>query len=547
VPVDNKRIKNLLSTELFQGLAEEELVSLLTTFEEEQYSAGKIIFDTNTSGERVYLITGGAVRISRLTNYGDETTLDILQSGELFGELASLDGKSRSARVTAVEDTSLISFDHLSFENIFRRNQRIASNLFRELSARIRKTDDNIVLRLEEQRIAIESRYQKLQNLIDASKSINSTLDLDKLLGLILDAATKSIGADRGTLYLVDDVKKELWSKILQGSNMIEIRLPIGKGLSGFVAEKGETILIPDTYADPRFNPEIDKQSGYRTRNMLCMPMKNKDGKLIGVFQLLNKKEGAFDAEDVNFIDAFSAHASVAIENARLAQEMVQNERLSAVGRMASVIIHDIKNPMGTLRVYAQVMKKKSGNEEANKLADEMIRQVDRFVNMTQEILDFTRGVSASNFQDMEFKTVMDDVLSFIEKDLEKNNVKLEKNPNFEGIVTMDQDKIVRVFYNIASNARDAMPQGGMLTLTTALDGGYVRIDFKDTGTGMPDEVKKKIFEPFMTYGKKHGTGLGMAIVKKVIDDHHGTIDIESEMGHGTTITIRLPVKTLKT
>ena len=545
--MDNKRIKNLLSTELFQGLAEEELVSLLTTFEEEQYSAGKIIFDTNTSGERVYLITAGAVRISRLTNYGDETTLDILQSGELFGELASLDGKSRSARVTAIEDTSLISFDHISFENIFRRNQRIASNLFRELSARIRKTDDNIVLRLEEQRIAIESRYQKLQNLIDASKSINSTLDLDKLLGLILDAATKSIGADRGTLYLVDDVKKELWSKILQGSNMIEIRLPVGKGLSGFVAEKGETILIPDTYADPRFNPEIDKQSGYRTRNMLCMPMKNKDGKLIGVFQLLNKKEGAFDAEDVNFIDAFSAHASVAIENARLAQEMVQNERLSAVGRMASVIIHDIKNPMGTLRVYAQVMKKKSGNEEANKLADEMIRQVDRFVNMTQEILDFTRGVSASNFQDMEFKTVMDDVLSFIEKDLEKNNVKLEKNPNFEGIVTMDQDKIVRVFYNIASNARDAMPQGGMLTLTTALDGGYVRIDFKDTGTGMPDEVKKKIFEPFMTYGKKHGTGLGMAIVKKVIDDHHGTIDIESEMGHGTTITIRLPVKTLKT
>ncbi len=545
--MDNKRIKNLLSTELFQGLAEEELVSLLTTFEEEQYSAGKIIFDTNTSGERVYLITAGAVRISRLTNYGDETTLDILQSGELFGELASLDGKSRSARVTAIEDTSLISFDHISFENIFRRNQRIASNLFRELSARIRKTDDNIVLRLEEQRIAIESRYQKLQNLIDASKSINSTLDLDKLLGLILDAATKSIGADRGTLYLVDDVKKELWSKILQGSNMIEIRLPVGKGLSGFVAEKGETILIPDTYADPRFNPEIDKQSGYRTRNMLCMPMKNKDGKLIGVFQLLNKKEGAFDAEDVNFIDAFSAHASVAIENARLAQEMVQNERLSAVGRMASVIIHDIKNPMGTLRVYAQVMKKKSGNEEANKLADEMIRQVDRFVNMTQEILDFTRGVSASNFQDMEFKTVMDDVLSFIEKDLEKNNVKLVKNPNFEGIVTMDQDKIVRVFYNIASNARDAMPQGGMLTLTTALDGDYVRIDFKDTGTGMPDEVKKKIFEPFMTYGKKHGTGLGMAIVKKVIDDHHGTIDIESEMGHGTTITIRFPVKTLKT
>jgi signal transduction histidine kinase len=276
---------------------------------------------------------------------------------------------------------------------------------------------------------------------------------------------------------------------------------------------------------------------------MLCIPMKNKDGKIIGVFQLMNKNQGSFDDEDTAFIDAFSAHASIAIENAHLAQEMVANERLSAVGKMASVIIHDIKNPMGTLRVYAQVMKKKSGNEEANKLADEMIHQVDRFVNMTQEILDFTRGVSASNFQELEFYDVMNSVLDFIEKDLEKNNVKLKKFAQFRGIVNIDQDKIVRVFYNIASNARDAMPQGGSLTVTTIEENGYVRIDFTDTGTGMPEEVKKRIFEPFMTYGKKHGTGLGMAIVKKVIDDHNGRIEINSVMGKGTTITIFLPAK----
>ena len=198
---------------------------------------------------------------------------------------------------------------------------------------------------------------------------------------------------------------------------MVEIRLPMGKGIAGYVAQTGEIINIADAYKDSRFNPDIDRRTGYRTRSVLCMPMKNKDGKIIGVFQLFNKKDGAFGAEDEQFIDAFSAHASVAIENARMAQEMVQSERLSAVGRMASVIIHDIKNPMGTLRVYAQVMKKKSGNEEAAKLADEMIHQVDRFVNMTQEILDFTRGVSAVNFAEVEFYEVMDDVLSFVEKD----------------------------------------------------------------------------------------------------------------------------------
>jgi signal transduction histidine kinase len=189
------------------------------------------------------------------------------------------------------------------------------------------------------------------------------------------------------------------------------------------------------------------------------------------------------------------------------------------------------------------MMKKKSGNEEANKLADEMIRQVDRFVNMTQEILDFTRGVSASNFQEIEFCEVMNGVLDFVQQDMEKNGITLVKNTQFNGIVKLDQDKILRVFYNIAGNARDAMPQGGSLTVSTSAENGFVRIDFKDTGTGMPDEVKRRIFEPFMTFGKKHGTGLGMSIVKKVVDDHGGTIEIESEMGKGTTITIKLPAK----
>jgi signal transduction histidine kinase len=136
----------------------------------------------------------------------------------------------------------------------------------------------------------------------------------------------------------------------------------------------------------------------------------------------------------------------------------------------------------------------------------------------------------------------MNEVLNFIEKDLEKNKIALIKNTQFKGIVRLDQDKMVRVFYNIASNARDAMSEGGSLTVATVDYDGYVRINFTDTGTGMPEEVKNRIFEPFMSYGKKHGTGLGMAIVKKVIDDHNGKIEINSVMGTGTTISIYLPI-----
>jgi len=455
--------------------------------------------------------------------------------------LGVVDGRERSARATCMESTTVYALSRKDFEHLLNTNTTVAMNVLRELTSRLRQANDNIVQQLESQRKTSEVRLAKLQQLIEASKIVNSTLDLDKLLGLILGAAVKSIDADRGTVYLVDSIKLELWSKVAQGENMVEIRLPIGKGIAGYVAQTGETINIPDAYNDPRFNPDVDKRTGYRTRNMLCMPMKNKDAKIIGVFQLLNKNEGVFTADDEHFIDAFSAHASIAIENARMAQEMVSNERLSAVGRMASTIIHDIKNPMGTLRVYAQVMKRKSGNEEAAKLADEMIHQVDRFVNMTQEILDFTRGVSSMNIQELEFGEVMSSVLDFIEKDLTKNNVQLVRQTEFSGKVNLDQDKMVRVFYNIASNSRDAMPQGGSLTVKTVRDNGFVRIEFTDTGSGMPDEVKKRIFEPFMTYGKKHGTGLGMAIVKKVIDDHKGKIEIDSEMGKGTTIRIVIP------
>lgn len=542
MPTHDERILSLQSTVLFHQLSRDEVLQVVNKFREEKHSAGAILFDADTSGDKVFLIEEGKIRVSRVTTFGEETTLDILERGEVVGELVSLDGRTRSARATCIEDSVLLSMTKNEFEELLLASHKVAFNLLRELSARIRKADDNIVQRLEEQRQTNEIRFNKLHQLIEASKIINSTLDLDKLLGLILNAATKSTNADRGTLYLADNIKKELWSKVLQGTDMVEIRLPIGKGLAGYVAETGETINIPDTYADPRFNPDIDKRSGYHTYNMLCMPLKNKDGKIIGVFQLLNKKQGSFDSEDISFIDAFSAHASVAIENARMAQEMVQNERLSAVGRMASVIIHDIKNPMGTLRVYAQVMKKKSGNEEASKLADDMIHQVDRFVNMTQEILDFTRGVSATNFKEFEFFDVMNSVLNFIEKDLEKNKITLVKNTQFKGTVRLDQDKMVRVFYNIASNARDAMSEGGSLTVTTTKHDGYVRIDFTDTGSGMPDEVKNHIFEPFMSYGKKHGTGLGMAIVKKVIDDHNGKIEIESAVDKGTIISIYLPI-----
>ncbi|MCX6135449.1 MAG: PP2C family protein-serine/threonine phosphatase [Ignavibacteriales bacterium] len=179
---------------------------------------------------------------------------------------------------------------------------------------------------------------RRLEALIHASKILNSTLDLDKLLSLILDLATKNLRAARGTIYLIDPDRKELWSKVLKGKNLVEIRLPIGTGIAGHVAKTGKTINLKDAWKDKRFFSGFDLRTGFQTKTMLCMPMRDRKKKIIGVFQILNKNAGAFTKEDETFLDAFSVHAALAIETARLHKDIVEKQRIEKELEIAGTI-----------------------------------------------------------------------------------------------------------------------------------------------------------------------------------------------------------------
>ncbi len=178
----------------------------------------------------------------------------------------------------------------------------------------------------------------RLESLIEASKSLNTTLDLDELLKVILDLALKNLGADRGTIYLLDEEKKELWSKVLKGKELVEIRLPLGTGIAGHVAETGKTVNLEDAWKDKRFFSGFDVRTGYVTKTMLCMPMRNRENKIVGVFQMINKKGGVFDLEDEQFLRAFSDHVALAIENAYLLQARVEQERVEKEIQIAAEI-----------------------------------------------------------------------------------------------------------------------------------------------------------------------------------------------------------------
>ena len=527
---------------LFSGVDSKTLSHVVSQIVEKTFQSGQLIFDESSRGRELYLIATGRVRIQKYTKFGVESLLAVLHEGDFFGELSLIDGLPRSARAEAMDEATVLIFSASDVRDLIKHSPQFTFNLLTNIAIRLRSMDQTFVLELDRNTLASKNKLDKLNMLIEASKIVNSAIEIDKLLQLILDVAARSIAADRGTLYLVDEKTNELWSKAAQGSDIVEIRLPIGKGLAGYVAKTGETVNISDAYQDPRFNPEIDRKSGYKTLNVLCMPMRDKEGRIVGVFQFLNKKNGTFGPDDESFIDGLSIHAAIAIENARLAHQMIQSERLSAVGRMASAIIHDIKNPMGTLRMYAQVIKKKTGDTESAQLAEEIIRQIDRFVNMTQEILDFSRGISEIHLSDVTLDEVMEAGLGLLEKDLAKRNIVLVRDFAFTGPCVVDIEKMARAFYNLAGNAADAMKEGGTLTVRTGKRDGTLVIEFADTGAGIPEEIRARVFEPFFTFGKKHGTGLGLAIVKKIVDDHQGKIEIDSRAGGGTTIRILLPL-----
>jgi K+-sensing histidine kinase KdpD len=538
-----EEIKSKLKlNKLLKNLPEDAIVEIGGNIRVENFNPGDIILREGEPGDKVCMIAEGKIKVVRLID-NKGRILWTGEAGDFFGEMALIDMRPRSASVVALNRCVILSLGSEYFEKIAMKYPQILFNIARSLSERLRNSNEKLLKEFIQSQIEIEEQISKLRYLIEITKRVNSSIKLDELLKIILDIALEATNADRGTVYILDEEKGEIWSKVLQGEESLEIRLPIGKGIAGSVAQTGETINLMDAYKDPRFNPEIDKKTGYRTKTMLCQAMRDKDGKIVGVFQLINKKDGFFTKKDEEMLNALSIHAAIAIQNAKMAQEMVNNERLAVVGRMASAIIHDIKNPMTTIKVYAQVLRKKVGEGEAVKLVDEVIRQIDRLVNMAQEILDFSRGVTSLNFVKINLAEFLDGIIAFLARDFEKNRIEIIKELKFTDEVEIDADKMTRVIFNIAHNSRDAMPpEGGKFIIKTWSEDGYFYMQFTDTGKGMPEEVRRKIFEPFVTHGKKHGTGLGMAITKKIIDEHHGEITVESELGKGTTIIIKLPV-----
>ncbi|MDE5105129.1 MAG: GAF domain-containing protein, partial [Trichodesmium sp. St19_bin2] len=166
---------------------------------------------------------------------------------------------------------------------------------------------------------------QGVSALLSATTTLGQSLDLETTLRAVMDQARNLMQADRSTLFLLSKETNELWTKVatVDQTRMVEIRIPAHRGIAGYVASTGQTLNIPDAYLDPRFDPSTDKKTGYQTRNVLCMPVYNAKGELIGVTQLINKNQGSFTTSDEQFLLAFNAQAGIALQNSQLFENVL--------------------------------------------------------------------------------------------------------------------------------------------------------------------------------------------------------------------------------
>lgn len=195
-------------------------------------------------------------------------------------------------------------------------------------------------------------KVEKLWKLLDISRALNSETELERLMRKTVPFVREILEADRGSVFLLDEKKRELWSLIAEGDEIKEIRVSLDKGIAGYVARTGQTLNVPDAYSDPRFNREVDRQTGYRTKAILCAPMKNIRGEIIGVIQILNKLDGdRFTEDDQIILEAFAAQAAIAVENALLYRKIERTYDQILQALVAQLDLRDVETENHSLRV----------------------------------------------------------------------------------------------------------------------------------------------------------------------------------------------------
>ncbi|HEV8254594.1 MAG TPA: HAMP domain-containing sensor histidine kinase [Vicinamibacteria bacterium] len=357
--------------------------------------------------------------------------------------------------------------------------------------------------------------------------------DLAALARLLTQKLPAALGMPQATL-LIWDRKLDAFQALLPGETQARPVRPGEPGVEApatrFLLSEGEVI-----------------ETG-KAGDGVLVPLMARTG-LVGVLVLGGRPErrkAPLRGSEAKLLSAIALRASLALENQVYLRELVSSERMAALGTMAGMLVHDFRGPLTVIRGYAESLTQPQPPEVIRERAKMITDAVDRLERMTRETLDFARGGGRLVRRCYEAKTLVEELAAAAAEEFPSLELVRDVSVPKETVACVDVDKMRRVVGNIAANAMDAMGGRGRFHVSARVENGQgeerrLVLMLADEGPGVPEEIRGRVFEPFVTKGKKRGTGLGLAVARRFVEDHGGTIELLPE-GPGARFRIALPL-----
>ncbi len=346
---------------------------------------------------------------------------------------------------------------------------------------------------------------------------------------------SKSFGEDRTE----QEKEEELTLKIEKNSNLIKLMktsddIVIKDELPGIVEILGQETISNIEHSLKPFNGEA------------VLPV-FVDDKLALLLIIGEKLSGdIFTDEDVKLLDTIAHQTSISIKNAKLYREKLSSEKLASMGMISGTFAHEIRNPLTAIKTFAQLMPDKYADAEFREgFSKIVVNEIERIDGLIKDLMDFSTNKAIPHSDNINMTLLFDEMIEYTKNRLkmEKNEISVEKvYKNVKIDVLGDSKKLKQAFMNLINNSCQAMNERGVLRVDLNLNRQNVNVKIIDTGKGITRDEIDMIFDPFYTT-RPMGVGLGLAISKKIIEDHGGSITVESDLSKGTTFTVSLPVQ----
>jgi signal transduction histidine kinase len=416
-------------------------------------------------------------------------------------------------------------------------------------------------------------RYEQLrlkaglfESLVNVSRTINSTLSLDDTLTVVAREACTLMRAKMCSLRMLDESHEWLDLRGSFGAGTAyrnKPRLSVEESLLGGVVRRKKPIQVENVQTSSRYqHVELARREGLVS--LLSVPLLFA-GRCIGTLSVYTGQPYSFSNEQIRILGTLAELSAVAAERARLYERSVdveeqlrQNEKLSALGLLAAEVAHDIRNPLTVMKMlYHSLNLKFPTGDPRTKDARILGEKIDHLNKIVERILGFARTTEPT-LAPVNLNELIEELALLVRHKLANQSVQFLRRlePNLPP-ARADAAQLEQAFLNLILNAAEAMPQGGTLTIATGTrratgrgDSGHsaeetqhVVVKFADTGEGMTEAQRRQAHSSVLKTSKRKGTGLGLAIVQRVVEAHHGQIEIKSRRGRGTTISVLLPLQ----